>query len=60
MKEGVRSDRGRADRHLINTAQWADVLYELLYSPTDSIIVKFLAIFPPTFPDTDGGKMVTN
>ena len=60
MKEDVRSDRGRAHRHLINPAQWADVLYELLYFPTDSTIVKFLAIFPPTVPDTYNGKMATN
>ena len=33
------------------------VLYVLLYSLTDRPIVKFLGIFPATFPDTYGGKL---
>ena len=37
----------------------ADVLYELSYSPTGRPIVKFLAIFPSTFPDTYDEKLVT-
>ena len=32
----------------------ADVLYGLLYLPTDRLIVKSLAIFSATFPDTYG------
>ena len=37
----------------------ADVILGLSYWPTYHPIVKFLAMFPATFPDTDGGKLVT-
>ena len=37
----------------------ADVLCGLSYSPTDRPIAEFLAIFPGSFRDTYGVKLVT-